>query len=127
MKSCLICDDHEMMREALSGTVAMGWPDAEVTQAADYPSAWAAAARKPDLIISDLVMPGASPVDGVRRLAETAPETPILVVTGNEDDAVLMALLRMGVAGFAIDRVVADNGVSGVSTRLAERPEPLRR
>ena len=101
MKTCLICDDHEMMREALSGTVAMGWPDAEVTQAADYPSAWAAAAGKPDLIISDLVMPGASPVDGVRRLAETAPDTPILVVTGNEDDAVLMALLKLGVAGFA--------------------------
>ncbi len=101
MKTCLICDDHEMMREALSGTVALGWPDAEVTQAPDYPSAWAAAAGKPDLIISDLVMPGASPVDGVRRLAEAAPETPILVVTGNEDDAVLLALLKLGVAGFA--------------------------
>ncbi|UZF92679.1 recombinase family protein [Bosea sp. NBC_00550] len=29
-------------------------------------------------------------------------------------------------AGFAIDRVVADNGVSGVSSRLAERPEGQR-
>ncbi|MFC5391405.1 recombinase family protein [Bosea vestrisii] len=29
-------------------------------------------------------------------------------------------------AGFTIDRVVADHGVSGVSTRLAERPEGKR-
>jgi putative DNA-invertase from lambdoid prophage Rac len=29
-------------------------------------------------------------------------------------------------AGFAIDEVVADNGVSGVSTRLVERPEGKR-
>jgi putative DNA-invertase from lambdoid prophage Rac len=29
-------------------------------------------------------------------------------------------------AGFAIDRVIADHGVSGVSTRLAERPEGRR-
>jgi putative DNA-invertase from lambdoid prophage Rac len=29
-------------------------------------------------------------------------------------------------AGFAIDRVLADHGVSGVSTRLAERPEGRR-
>ncbi len=29
-------------------------------------------------------------------------------------------------AGFAIDRVLADHGVSGVSTRLAERPEGKR-
>src|SRR5262245_23439042 len=28
--------------------------------------------------------------------------------------------------GFAIDEVVADNGVSGVSTRLVERPEGKR-
>jgi DNA invertase Pin-like site-specific DNA recombinase len=29
-------------------------------------------------------------------------------------------------AGFKIDRVVADEGISGVSTRLAERPEGKR-
>jgi len=101
MKTCLICDDHEMMREALAGAVALGWPDAEVVEAPDYPAAWAAAAAGPDLIVTDLVMPGAAPVDGVRRLAEAAPQTPILVVTGNEDDAVLIALLKLGVAGFA--------------------------
>lgn len=101
MKTCLICDDHAMMREALSGAVAIGWPDAEVVEAADYPAAWTAAADRPDLIISDLIMPGSGPVDGIRRLVEAAPDTPILVVTGNDEDEVLLALLKLGVAGFA--------------------------
>jgi DNA-binding NarL/FixJ family response regulator len=101
MKTCLICDDHAMMREALSGAVAIGWPNAQVIQAVDYPSAWSAAMAGPDLIISDLVMPGAQPVEGIRRLREAAPDTPILVVTGNEEDAVLLALFRLGIAGFA--------------------------
>ena len=101
MKTCLICDDHAMMREALEGAVAIGWPDAVVTQAVDYPTAWSAAMAGPDLIISDLVMPGASPFEGVRRLREAAPDTPILVVTGNEEDEVLLALFRLGIAGFA--------------------------
>ena len=101
MKSCLICDDHAMMREALAGAVAIGWPDAKVTQAVDFPAAWAAAAARPDLIVTDLVMPGAGPLEGVRRLREAASATPILVVTGNDDDDVLLELLRMGVAGFA--------------------------
>lgn len=101
MKTCLICDDHEMMREALTGAVALGWPDVAVVQASDYPAAWAAAAKGPDLIISDLVMPGSAPVEGIRRLAEAAPDTPILVVTGNEDDGVLLELIKLGVAGFA--------------------------
>jgi DNA-binding NarL/FixJ family response regulator len=101
MKTCLICDDHAMMREALSGAVAIGWPDAEVVQVADYPAAWKAATGRPDLIISDLIMPGSGPVDGIRRLVEAAPDTPILVVTGNDEDEVLLALIKLGVAGFA--------------------------
>jgi DNA-binding NarL/FixJ family response regulator len=101
MKTCLICDDHAMMREALAGAVALGWPDARVIQAADFPSAWAAAAEGPDLIISDLVMPGASPVEGIGKLRAAAMGAPILVVTGNEEDEVLLALFRLGIAGFA--------------------------
>jgi DNA-binding NarL/FixJ family response regulator len=46
-------------------------------------------------------MPGAAPVDGIRRLRQIAPETPILVVTGSEDDEVLLALFRLGIGGFA--------------------------
>ena len=101
MKTCLICDDHAMMREALAGAVALGWPQAAVAEADDFPSAWAAAAAGPDLIISDLVMPGSDPVEGVRRLREAAPDSPVLVVTGNEEDEVLLALFRLGIAGFA--------------------------
>ena len=101
MKTCLICDDHAMMREALAGAVALGWPEAKIAQAADFPAAWTAAAAQPDLIISDLVMPGASPIEGVRRLRQAAPGAPILVVTGNEEDAVLLALFDLGIAGFA--------------------------
>ena len=101
MNACLIADDHAMMREALAGAVAIGWPQAIVTLAPDFPAAWAAAAALPDLIISDLAMPGAPPLEGIRRLREIAPDTPILVVTGNEDDATLLALFDLGIAGLA--------------------------
>ena len=90
-----------MLREALAGAVALNWPDAVVVQCADYPSAWRAAADGHDLILSDLIMPGASPVVGIGRLREIAPETPILIVTGDEDDATLLALFGLGVSGFA--------------------------
>lgn len=95
-----------MMREALAGAVLAILPDADIVQCADFPQGWAAAAReaaggRPDLILSDLVMPGAAPVAGVAGLAAAAPGVPILVVTGNEDDATLLALFDLGVAGFA--------------------------
>jgi len=33
-----------MMREALAGAVTLGWPEATVILAADFPQAWSAAA-----------------------------------------------------------------------------------
>jgi DNA-binding NarL/FixJ family response regulator len=101
MKTCLICDDHALVREALVGTVKMNWPDAVVLQASDFPGAWARAQSQPDLCIADLVMPGASPINGIQGIMQVAPRTPVLVVTGTEDDSLLLSLLKLGVAGFA--------------------------
>jgi two-component system, NarL family, nitrate/nitrite response regulator NarL len=100
MRSCLICDDHAMMREALVGSVGMHWPDAAIATAPDFPSAWTAAAAAPDLILCDLGMPGASPLGGVAGVQRAAPTSPLLVITANEDDAVLLALFDLGIAGF---------------------------
>jgi DNA-binding NarL/FixJ family response regulator len=101
MKSCLVCDDHVLVREALAGTVRLVWPAADIAEVGDFPSAWAAAARQPDLCIADLVMPGAEPLTGIAGLLRAAPESRILVVTGTQDDVLLLELLDMGISGFA--------------------------
>jgi DNA-binding NarL/FixJ family response regulator len=101
VKTCLICDDHAMMREALAGTIELGWPGTHIMLASDYPSAWTMMLSGPSICITDLMMPGANPVDGVQRMRELAPDTPILVITGNEDDDILLELFALGVAGFA--------------------------
>ena len=100
MKACLICDDHALVREALSGSVRLGWPNARVTSVGDFPAAWAAAPGH-DCCIADLMMPGADPLAGIARLKRAAPEMAILVVTGTEDDRLLLDLLDLGIAGFA--------------------------
>ena len=64
MKSCLICDDHVLVREALVGAVRQNWPDAVITEVGDFQSGWAAAPGH-DLCITDLIMPGAGPREGV--------------------------------------------------------------
>lgn len=101
MKSCLICDDHGLVRDALAGMVRMGWPGTTILLAKDFPAAWTMAAQAPDIILCDLVMPGAAPLAGIDGILRVAPDTPLLVVTGTEDDALLLDLLDRGVAGFA--------------------------
>jgi DNA-binding NarL/FixJ family response regulator len=100
MKSCLICDDHAMLRESLAGLVEGSWPQADISIASDYLSAWAAIEAGPDLCITDLSMPGADPSSGISVMRQAAPDTPILVVTGNEDDALLLELFNAGISGF---------------------------
>lgn len=97
---CLVCDDHVLVREALVGTITMAWPGVEIRQAGDFASACSQAAWGYDLCICDLVMPGATPLEGIERLSAAAPDMPILVVTGTDDDVLLVRLLQMGVAGF---------------------------
>jgi DNA-binding NarL/FixJ family response regulator len=89
-----------MMRDALATSIAMHWPEAEIALAVDFRTAWAAAVAAPALILCDLGMPGATPVDGIRQLRIVAPETALIVVTGNEDDGLLLAIFGLGIQGF---------------------------
>lgn len=100
MKSCLICDDHAILREAMVATICKGWPSAVIKEADDYPSAWEAAIQPFDLCISDLVMPGSEPVGGIARLRDLQPDMPVIILTGSHDDRMMMQLLAMGVDGF---------------------------
>lgn len=100
MKTCLICDDHALVQEALGGSIAMNWPDAKIEFASDFPQAWEKAKELPDLIICDLIMPGAPPLAGIDGIIEASPHSKLLVVTGTEDDALLLDLLDKGVSGF---------------------------
>lgn len=100
MKSCLICDDHAIMREALCGTISKGWPDCEIALAQDFPSAWKEAESAHDLCITDLVMPGSDPVAGVTKLMAIQPDMPLIVLTGSFDDNQMLQLLSIGISGF---------------------------
>lgn len=99
MNNILVADDHAMMRAALVGMIALAWPDAAVTAVADFAGA-AAAAPGRDLILCDLAMPDLAPLDGVRLVMAAAPGVPIIIVTGQDDDALLIALFELGIAGF---------------------------
>jgi DNA-binding response OmpR family regulator len=64
----------------------------EVTRAADGVTALAVAGRtRPDLVILDLMLPGLSGLEVCRRLRQTRPELPVVMLTalGEESDRIL--------------------------------------
>lgn len=101
MTLCLVCDDHALVRAALCQMLRQILPGATLHEAADFAAACdRMVALRPDLCLTDLRMPGASPEAGVMALQQASPGTPILVVTGSEDDLLLHRLMALGIAGF---------------------------
>jgi DNA-binding NarL/FixJ family response regulator len=97
----LIADDHPLVRDALARTVARVRAEAQVQHAASFDEALALLlAEAPALALLDLHMPGMDGALGLRRLRLAAPRTTLVVVSGNDDPAVMRAVLAAGAAGF---------------------------
>ncbi|MFD0418830.1 response regulator transcription factor [Streptomyces sp. NPDC127108] len=85
----LVVDDDRTVAEVVTGyLVRAGY---EVEQAEDGPAALErAAARRPDLVVLDLMLPGMDGLEVCRRLRERGP-VPVIMLTarGDEDDRIL--------------------------------------
>ncbi|NBE54270.1 response regulator transcription factor [Streptomyces boluensis] len=85
----LVVDDDPTVAEVVAGYLdRAGYA---VDRAADGPTALArAAARRPDLVVLDLMLPGMDGLEVCRRLREQGP-VPVVMLTarGDEDDRVL--------------------------------------
>jgi len=94
----MIVDDEASIRDLCSRILA---PAAEIVTAADGPAAIALAARStPDLLLTDLKMPGMTGLEAARQIVAAAPEVSVVVMTGFSEFDSLLETVRFGVNGF---------------------------
>jgi DNA-binding NarL/FixJ family response regulator len=98
----LIADDHPLMVGGLRQAVLAAAPEAEIAVAHDFDSMVAALDSFPDtdLVLLDLTMPGVRGFSGLLFLRSERPSTPVIVVSGNEERAVIRHCMEFGAAGF---------------------------
>jgi DNA-binding NarL/FixJ family response regulator len=98
----LIADDHPLVVGGLRQAMLAAAPGAEIAEARDFDSMVAAleASRGADLVLLDLTMPGVRGLSGRLFLRSEHPSTPVSVVSGNEDRAVIRHCLEFGAAGY---------------------------
>jgi DNA-binding NarL/FixJ family response regulator len=98
----LIADDHPLVLGALRQAVSGAVPGAFIHEASDFESLAAALEEKPvmDLVLLDLSMPGVRGFSGLLFLRAERPSVPVIVVSGNDDRAVMRHCLEFGASAF---------------------------
>lgn len=99
----LIVEDQRILAEALS--LAMG-EDAnlEIAGVAHDAESGIRMARelKPDVVVMDYVLPDRDGIAAARAIHRDRPEVPVVMLTGDTSDEVMLAALNAGLSGFLV-------------------------
>ena len=98
----LIADDHPLFRGALREAVTGLFDRAEIAEAGTFEEVSEVLDRGGDidLILLDLSMPGVRGFSGLMYLRAQYPSLPIVVVSANDDPAVIRRCMEFGASGF---------------------------
>ncbi|MCI9332515.1 MAG: response regulator transcription factor [Oscillibacter sp.] len=103
MIGVLIVDDQELFRESLKVVLSVS-PGIQVLDAASSvtEALKSAAARRPDVVLMDVRMPGMDGVEGTRLLKERYPGMKVIVLTTFDDDEYVFGALKNGASGYLL-------------------------
>lgn len=79
-----------------------------------------------DVLLTDLGLPDSQGLDTLRRVREQAPDLPIVVLTGNKDDALGLQAVRAGAQDFLCKGEVRGPGLMRTLGFAIQR-QPVRR
>ena len=97
--SCLIVDEHPVVRQGVRALLESTWPQASVSDAEDLDGAVANGHGKLDVVIVDPWRAGADVGELVKRLTK-ALSAPIVVFTADGGARLLSEALKAGVKGY---------------------------
>lgn len=97
----IVADDQTVVREGLRAMLSLLDGIDVVATAADAESALALVAEhRPDVLLTDLRMPGIGGIEGIRRLRRAGGSTHAVALTTFDDDATIREAIEAGALGF---------------------------
>jgi DNA-binding NarL/FixJ family response regulator len=107
----LVVDDHPLYRSGVVHTLQNTGMEVNVVECAVLDTAFQRIedGLAVDLMILDLQMPGYQGTDSVRAVRSRFPEVPVLVLSGNEDPAVVRDCIDLGACGFVPKSAPSDD------------------
>jgi DNA-binding NarL/FixJ family response regulator len=113
----VIADDHPLFRGALREAVSGLLANVDIAEAGSFDDLADVLERggEVDLILLDLTMPGVRSFSGLMYLRAQYPSVPVVVVSANDDPAVIRRCMDFGASGF----IPKTLGIEAIRTGIA--------
>lgn len=117
MISVLLVDDHELVRTGFRLILSQHKDFAIVGETGNGEDAIRLARKlKPQVVLMDLDLPGASGLEATARIVKADPDVRVAIVTVQDADPFPRRLLEVGASGFLTKGCAADELVAAVRT-----------
>jgi len=118
----LVADDHALVREGIGKVLGLDERLVVAGEAVSAPDVLACLKRGGiDLLLLDLLMPGANDVDLIRRVVAAHPKLPVLVLTMHADPHIARRAIQAGALGYLTKDASPELLVDAVHHVLAGR------
>lgn len=99
----VLADDHRILREGLASLMARESDLDLVATAEDGPSMLRAVREHvPDVLVTDISMPGLNGIDAVTRLSAELPQVQVLCLSVHDEDRLVLAMIEAGASGYVL-------------------------
>ena len=121
--SCLVADDHAIVREGLRRVLSQ---PSDMLVVGEAPSGEAAlelvAKRRPEVVLMDARMPGMGGVAAAARIAQEHPDVRVVMFTAHSEQDLLWEALDAGAQGFVLKD--SESGVVVAAIRQVVAGDP---
>ena len=99
----LVVDDHPLWRQTVRSVIERSDAARQVIEAGDGTEAIEIVrARKPDVVIMDMALPGTHGVEATRQITEISPATRVLVLSSSDDEDQVLEAVEAGASGYLL-------------------------
>ncbi|MCE2899098.1 MAG: response regulator transcription factor [Betaproteobacteria bacterium] len=118
----LLADDHRIVREGVAALLRRE-PDLEIVgEAADgFDAVRLARELKPDIVITDISMPGLNGIDAIRRILADVPGVRTLCLSVHDETRLVGAVMDAGASGYLLKECAYEELLLAVRALLANR------
>jgi DNA-binding NarL/FixJ family response regulator len=121
-KTILLVDDHPMMRAGLEALINRQ-PDLVICGEAGNPAeAFTQLSKNPDLLLTDLTLPGRGGIEFIKDVNAQYPDLSILVVSMHDEVVYAERCLRAGARGYIMKESGSENLLIAIRRVLAGQP-----